>query len=592
MFQESDIYDPLDIDLVVFDLDGTIADTAHLVSNDARRRPYDILKFSGQSDTTTPLLNLHGIRKICNDLIQCGVRIAVITNSPRAYASTLCFLLGIDFDVLIAANNQEGTSSKIQKLKWLSSEGALTIGECIDPARVLYVGDRLDDESAAHAAGCKFQWAPNSQHEKPSGSPLQWLAKFCDYVLRSRANPQSQAKNARLASIHEEYLASQKGTLDWFVSWSDPLEIDINGPFAIYDPDEIPYVFNELQPNEAIQRPIIDPRFMTRYSYENDEHLRDRLFAVLHESLGSRQINSGSVSSLLQGIEIHSHLKYWSNHLAQDLWKQVKNWHNLGSGSEVELLHLEFVALCMAASIHDRGQKSVIVPMPSSQFSEAKPGRVSNRLAKRVSEILDYPFFELFIKDGNNDVEAHSRGYPFTQKAILIDDQITDGNLSVKCVEIMGLLNIKNFEIRTWSASKFFPIGKSENSLKFLRAVRAEEHRAESLRPSDDTLADWAKPADEFNCSRCFLVQHRSRLAKEVLGQLICYDCARAVQEEKNEADLNESLELLGDNFGLITELVIPKQADEFNCSRCFLVHHRSRLAKEVLGQLICNDCA
>lgn len=36
---------------------------------------------------------------------------------------------------------------------------------------------------------------------------------------------------------------------------------------------------------------------------------------------------------------------------------------------------------------------------------------------------------------------------------------------------------------------------------------------------------------------------------------------------------------------------VIPKQADEFTCSSCFLVHHRSRLASERDGVMICTDC-
>lgn len=36
---------------------------------------------------------------------------------------------------------------------------------------------------------------------------------------------------------------------------------------------------------------------------------------------------------------------------------------------------------------------------------------------------------------------------------------------------------------------------------------------------------------------------------------------------------------------------VLPKQDDEFTCSRCFLVFHRSRLASESNGRLICRDC-
>ncbi|GAA1100310.1 hypothetical protein GCM10009605_40220 [Nocardiopsis composta] len=37
---------------------------------------------------------------------------------------------------------------------------------------------------------------------------------------------------------------------------------------------------------------------------------------------------------------------------------------------------------------------------------------------------------------------------------------------------------------------------------------------------------------------------------------------------------------------------VLPRQADEFTCSRCFLVHHRSQLAEERRGQLVCKECA
>lgn len=37
---------------------------------------------------------------------------------------------------------------------------------------------------------------------------------------------------------------------------------------------------------------------------------------------------------------------------------------------------------------------------------------------------------------------------------------------------------------------------------------------------------------------------------------------------------------------------VIPKQADEFTCRSCFLVHHRSRLAGGREMEQICADCA
>jgi hypothetical protein len=41
-----------------------------------------------------------------------------------------------------------------------------------------------------------------------------------------------------------------------------------------------------------------------------------------------------------------------------------------------------------------------------------------------------------------------------------------------------------------------------------------------------------------------------------------------------------------------LTVRVVPKQPDEFTCSSCFLVHHRSRLARGNNGTAICTECA
>ena len=66
---------------------------------------------------------------------------------------------------------------------------------------------------------------------------------------------------------------------------------------------------------------------------------------------------------------------------------------------------------------------------------------------------------------------------------------------------------------------------------------------------------------------------------------------------DMDETELNESLELPGaDLSGLsgeeLTVRVLPKQDDEFTCSVCFLVHHRSRLARRRSGQRVCRDCS
>ena len=61
-----------------------------------------------------------------------------------------------------------------------------------------------------------------------------------------------------------------------------------------------------------------------------------------------------------------------------------------------------------------------------------------------------------------------------------------------------------------------------------------------------------------------------------------------------DEFDQAEGLELPGADLSNeeLSVRVLPRQADEFTCSRCFLVHHRSQLAFEKNGGLICRDCA
>lgn len=58
--------------------------------------------------------------------------------------------------------------------------------------------------------------------------------------------------------------------------------------------------------------------------------------------------------------------------------------------------------------------------------------------------------------------------------------------------------------------------------------------------------------------------------------------------------EVAESLELPGADLSNeeLSVRVLPRQADEFTCSRCFLVHHRSQLAEQRGGQLVCRECA
>jgi hypothetical protein len=63
---------------------------------------------------------------------------------------------------------------------------------------------------------------------------------------------------------------------------------------------------------------------------------------------------------------------------------------------------------------------------------------------------------------------------------------------------------------------------------------------------------------------------------------------------DEDETDAAEGFELPGADLSgeELSVRVLPRQADEFTCSKCFLVRHRSQLAYEKDGQMVCSECA
>ncbi len=63
---------------------------------------------------------------------------------------------------------------------------------------------------------------------------------------------------------------------------------------------------------------------------------------------------------------------------------------------------------------------------------------------------------------------------------------------------------------------------------------------------------------------------------------------------DEDEVEAAESFELPGADLSHeeLAVQVLPRQSDEFTCISCFLVHHRSQLARETKIGPICRDCA
>lgn len=63
---------------------------------------------------------------------------------------------------------------------------------------------------------------------------------------------------------------------------------------------------------------------------------------------------------------------------------------------------------------------------------------------------------------------------------------------------------------------------------------------------------------------------------------------------DEDETEAAEGFELPGADLSNeeLSVRVLPRQADEFTCSECFLVHHRSQLASADGGVFVCTECA
>ena len=444
------------IDVVVFDLDGTLLDSEKLVEGERRRTPYDLLRFTGDSDETTPLKKWKDVQKHLSYLIQCGIKVAVITESPKAYASTACFLLGIDFHILIPSNTDPALNTKSKKLEFLSSGlkpepqsfGGSATGN--PGTKMLYVGNTRDDKSVAAELSIYYQDIHDFLNSKASNlkrflrhmseiveaDPVNDLAGTCRHSKHRSTRRLNQLTSLQHLSLDREKIGN-------VASFS---EITVNLPAGSK-------VFYELEETKPYLRPILHPDFVTRYEYEHNEPLLARLFHALHDQFGSHSLETSKLHKDLANLETFAHLSYRHSLLGQKLWLRIKDWKGTSSGPEVSLLHLEFIAICMSASISIEANHAVIVPTPSSVFSQAKPGRISHRLAKRISNLTGHPYFEAIGRQDGKQLLLNPKGIPFESTVILIDDQLTTGGTISRAVNALSEGGVAEIEIRVWTAS-------------------------------------------------------------------------------------------------------------------------------------------
>jgi len=257
----------------VFDLDGTLADTTNLKLMDprGRRAPADVLQFSPSFDTQSIFLFKPSLKRNISNLILCGIHVYVITRAPKAYASTLINLLGIDFCGLIPANiDFRDVPEKLQKIADL---------ERVEKSEILYIGDQLEDEQAALDFGCDFQFPPWNRTFDKGVRILENFIEACDLISRG------ELESDEYWIDYEKKYANSHSFFTLLKNFqSIELIIDCeNYNLEVRDQLLFKGFINKPVPATNVLRPVINPHFVTRYVYETDSEMRSQLFEFLQE---------------------------------------------------------------------------------------------------------------------------------------------------------------------------------------------------------------------------------------------------------------------------------------------------------------------
>lgn len=95
----------------------------------------------------------------------------------------------------------------------------------------------------------------------------------------------------------------------------------------------------------------------------------------------------------------------------------------------------------------------------------------------------------------------------------------------------------------------------------------------------------------DYDAPRRTAVDSDDQSLEELAGRR---NAPSAATVDVDDADLADSYELPGADLSgeeFIVQ-VMPRQPDEFTCSSCFLVYHRTRLAGGTNGHSVCVDCS
>jgi len=450
----------LQIRLVVFDLDGTLANTSGLPYG--VRTPYqvlapgiDTLAILGASKNDTAVKSQDwsfgpNVSNYPGKLIASGYSVAIVTRAPLPYASTLIHLLGISTQVL-TTNCGMFEHDKAKALADLAEKYG------VKPNEMIYIGDLEEDRFIADLVKCKFATASQLHSgDLPIGLPALATEASGNPVT---ADPQPSSENNAMSnetqtidSLRRMIASSIKSGIQDSGLHSTLLKKFAQKVSSRYDKQALsglaffslltrpgspsrPYwqrlLFSNIESGSAQCLILsgdglfqIDPRIITRREI-NKSKVEDYFLALRHCIPGSRILLSYETKAptLLEdppeqlepenkptNLFLRAAFKFSSDPKVFGSFLSLAKNHKIsgGSGPNVQLGYLDFIADILASYIAELDvdlRNTFIVPVPSSAFSEQKVGQVSTRLALSVGQRLQIPVWPIITKP--SDTEKH-----------------------------------------------------------------------------------------------------------------------------------------------------------------------------------------
>jgi len=465
------------IRLVVFDLDGTLANTGGLPSG--VRTPYQVLApgidtlttfdASGH-DTTLQVLSWSFGPHVSNypgKLIASGYKVAIVTRAPLPYASTLIHLLGIS-TLILKTSCGMFEHEKAKVLTELAEEFALK------PNEMIYIGDLEEDEFVAGIAKCKFVPASRLHSgDLPLDLPAL-VTKTIGVLIGADSLPAVEnnamgAEPLTIDSLRIMITSSIKSGIGDTELHSTLLKQFTEKMSSEHDKQTLSGLafFSLLTRPGSPRRPYwqtllfanlesgsahclicsgdglfqIDPRIITRNEI-NESQIENYLNALRRCFPGSRVVlsdqskNTSSNKTPLEQLELdvehkslflRSAFKFSADLSAFGSFLSLVKNHTKykGSGPNVQLGYIDFIADILAsyiAELNIYSEDIVIVPVPSSSFNERNVGQVSTRLAFCVGQRLKIPVWPV-VKKSESGENSRITGFRNFHSHLMEDDK-------------------------------------------------------------------------------------------------------------------------------------------------------------------------